>query len=239
MDVTQRPLWGASPPLATDLCLRANVDETGGYRHNLGSHTPPLRFARSRGQAMVIDGLFFLMLCGLAAATLIWAGSTYGDKSFEAYRYIYMTDYTSGALQTLSQLDYEYWIGPNVDDFRKTSFLEELGKYMKGEYDEIDPRYDLMYSKWESLCLQAPAPLLLTTYTENDAALRGKKGDPLYWSCGKLVDKTWKDDKGNWLSLYDEETGELNQFKYPYYASPRESKSCDVLRCEMEIKIYY
>lgn len=179
----------------------------------------------SRGQAMVMDGLFFLMLCGLAAATLMWAGSVYGNKSFEAYRYIYMTDYASGALQVLSQLDYGYSAGAGGGTV-KANFLNEMGKYMQGEFNESDARYGLMVGKWETLCKQSPAPILLTIYTDARDAACGTRDKPIYLSCGGLLDRLEGD-------------GGINVFKYPYYSSPAESKSCDALRCEMDIKIYY
>ncbi len=177
-----------------------------------------------KGQAMVMDGLFFLMICGLAAATLMWAGSVYGNKSFEAYRYIYMTDYAAGALQALSQLDYKYTVG--TGDTVKANFLTEMGKYMQGEFDKGDTRYVAMVSKWETLCKQSPAPILLTIFTEQPNVAHGTRDKPIYLSCGGLLD-TLKGDGG------------INTLKYPYYSSPAESKSCDVLRCEMDIKIYY
>ena len=180
----------------------------------------------SKGQAMVIDGLFFLMICGVAAATLMWAGSVYGNKSFEAYRYIYMTDYTSGALQVLSQLDYSYSVPGGAPTLVKTNFFTEMGKYMQGEFDESDARYDAMMKQWNTLCEQSPAPILLTLFTDTDTAAHGTQDKPIYLSCGGLLD-TLNDGEG------------INVLKYPYYSSPKESKSCDVLRCEMDIKIYY
>ena len=178
----------------------------------------------SRGQAVVIDGLFFLMICGLAAATLMWAGSVYGNKSFEAYRYIYMTDYASSSLQVLSQLDYEYRINPT--DSIRTNFLNEMGKYMQGEFTEEDKSYTTMIDKWETLCEQAPAPILLTIFTKEENVAHGTRDEPIYFSCGGLLDKLKGDDG-------------INIVKYPFYSSPPDSKSCDVIQCKMDIKIYY
>ena len=182
------------------------------------------------GQAMVVDGLFFLMICGFAASVLLWASSVYGDKSFEAYRYIYMTDYTSSSLAVLSQLDYEYVVGqPPVKV--KASWLDELGMFMTGEFDNKSVRYDALQGRWESLCDQAPAPLLLTVFTEYENAVVGSRAAPLYFACGK-------GDK-NLLNILKGEDNTVNPYKYSYYSSPKESKSCSTLRCEMDIKIYY
>jgi len=180
------------------------------------------------GQAMVIDGLFFLLICGFAASVLLWAVSVYGDKSFEAYRYIYMTDYASSSISVLSQLDYEYTVtGVTV----KASWLDELGAFMVGEFIAPSPRHDALIKAWESLCDQAPAPLLLTVFTEYENAVVGTRAVPLYLACGE-------DDK-NLLVILEGEDGNVNPLKYPYYSSPKESKSCGTLRCEMDIKIYY
>ncbi|MCK4327711.1 MAG: hypothetical protein KAW41_04510 [Candidatus Diapherotrites archaeon] len=185
-----------------------------------------------RGQAVVIDGLFFLMICGFAAATLLWAGSVYGDKSFEAYRYIYMTDYTGGAMAVLSNLDYEYTVSIGGSSAAvKAAWLDELGSYMLGEFNETDARYKVMRGHWDTLCSQAPAPLLLTVYSEYEGTARGTQEEPLYFACGE--------GDRSLLKALEDEDGELNIFKYPYYSSDIMSKSCSTLRCIMDIKIYY
>lgn len=182
----------------------------------------------SRGQAMIIDGLFFLMICGFAAASLLWASSAYGDKSYEAYKYIYMTDYASAAIVTLSNLDYEYVQGSQSI---QRAWLDELGAYMLGEFNETGPRYTQMLDKWTALCEQAPAPLVMIVYSEARGIARGTREEPMYLSCGGMLDEE------NEFSLYQD--GAVNVLKYPYYSSPLQSKSCGTLRCEMEIKIYY
>ncbi len=216
-----------------------------------------------RGQAVVIDGLFFLMLCGVAAATLVWAGSVYGDKSFEAYRYIYMTDYVGGSLAVLSQMDYAF---EEADGSAvKTSWMNEVGEYMLGTFDETYPsphRYNAMDAQWRLLCEQAPAPLLLSVYTESKGVAKGSQDKPLYFSCGKRDDDPDSKDLTELLidcdvpvefsDINTEEEFEdwiddceppeklfTNIMKYPYYSSPTQSKSCSNLRCVLDIKIYY
>ena len=185
-----------------------------------------------RGQAVVIDGLFFLMICGFAAAALMWAGSIYGDKSFEAYRYIYMTDYTGGAMAVLSSLDYEYSVTESgASTTVKTAWLDELGAYMLGEFDSESARYKAMEAQWDTLCSQAPAPLLLTVYSEYEGVAVGTQEEPLHLACGE--------GDHSLLAALEDDEGELNIFKYPYYSSDVQSKSCATLRCVMDIKIYY
>ena len=45
-----------------------------------------------RGQAVIIDALFFMLICGAAAGILFWASATYGEKSYNAYSYMYIND---------------------------------------------------------------------------------------------------------------------------------------------------
>ena len=190
-----------------------------------------------KAQAVVIDGLFFLMICGFAASSLLWAGSMYGDKSFDAYRYIYMADYTSGALTVLSQFDYEYTVA-GVPQPIKAAWLDELGAYMNGEFDEGNVRYTVMIGHWKTLCLQSPAPLLMTVFTEYKGAARGKQAEPLYFDCEGEKDTPDRDEDRSLMGALEDE-GVLNVYKYPYYASPIQSKSCSTLLCVMDIKIYY
>ena len=189
----------------------------------------------SRGQAVVIDALFFLMICGACAATLIWAGSIYGDKSYEAYRYIYMTDYANSALTVLSNLEYSYSDATTGSQVQ-TSWLGQLGDYMAGDFDQASGRYASMTYQWEELCLQAPAPLLLVICSESRNVANGGCNktayEPIYLSCGE-------DEYSLLTLLEDEDSGEINVLKFPYYSSALESKRCGKYRCEMDIKIYY
>lgn len=196
----------------------------------------------NKAQAMVMDALFLLMIAGFASASLLWASNIYGNKSFEAYKYMYLNDYETSALAVLSALEYNdagvarYW-------------LDELGRFMKGEFNETHNRYTLFVNHWQMLCEQSPAPMLLTVCSGSEGVIKGKCDkntyQPIFLGCGRLLDSTWKDDDGRNLSLNESQQQAdttvyvVNQYKYPYYSSPIESKPCNIFRCEMEIKIYY
>ncbi|MFC2174408.1 hypothetical protein ACFLQ2_00875 [archaeon] len=177
-----------------------------------------------RGQAMVFDAIFFLMICGLAAAVLLWAGSVYGNKSFEAYRYIYFSDYVGSSVVALSNLEYEYDIGGGAV---LKPWLNEMGSYMRGDFNSTSGRYALLNSQWEELCEQSPTPLLLTLYSESDGVRVGDTENPIYLDCGNLLSRLRNPD------------GTINFYKFSYYSSPIEHKTCGTFRCVMDIKIYY
>jgi len=201
-----------------------------------------------KAQAVVIDALFFLMICGFAATVLLWAGNVYGNKVFDAYRYMYLNDYETSAMQVLSALEY------TDDSGVQRAWLNDLGGFMLGYFNESDPpgRYEVFLSKWDEVCLQAPAPLLLTVFSSGKVQ-RGSQELPLYFSCGTLLSKDAR-EKGSLddpcriatrsqgvLCERDRRTGKVFVFttKYPYYSTPITTKSCDVVSCEMEIKVYY
>jgi hypothetical protein len=202
----------------------------------------PINQTPTRGQAVVLDAIFFLMICGIAAAFMLWASSVYGNKSFEAFRYLYLNDFETASLAVLSSLEYNEQAGPG--EYVSRSWLDELGRYMVEEFSD-DPasttdRYDALIREWQQLCHQAPAPMLLTVYSESEGVKRGTRDQPLRIACGQLLDPDWEDADGNRLSLCEDDAcATVNEFKYPYYGSAIESKSCNVLRCETDIKIYY
>jgi len=61
-----------------------------------------------KGQAMIVDALFFLMLTGMAAGVLAWASSVYGNQALDAYKYLYLIDMETSSLQTLTEASYTY-----------------------------------------------------------------------------------------------------------------------------------
>ncbi|MBN3037613.1 MAG: hypothetical protein JW834_04150 [Candidatus Diapherotrites archaeon] len=197
-----------------------------------------------RGQAVIVDAIFFLMICGMAAAGILWAGSVYGQKSFAAYSYMYLNDYETSALAVLSATEYKDGAGVS------RAWLKELGDFMLDKYNETDPpgRYDnpgggmdSLLEGWESVCYAAPAPMLLTVWSTEPAVVRGTRSEPLYLACGGLVYAD--DDPGKERGLLWERDPRLgdwvNPYKYPYYSSPTLSKACGAVPCTMEVKIYY
>jgi hypothetical protein len=128
------------------------------------------------GQAVVIDALFFMLLCGSAAAILFWASSMYGEKSYNAYRYMYLNDYETSVMSTLSKMGY-------TQAGVSKSWLDELGKYVEGkEFDETHPRYKALVDEWVKFCLQSPVPITLEVYNEKETP-RGNMQDHLFFAC--------------------------------------------------------
>lgn len=163
-----------------------------------------------KAQAVVIDGLFLLMLCALAAAFLLWASSTYGNTSFKAYYFMYMGEYNAGVLNCLTEVKYhDPGFAPGVLDH---FWLGEVGDYMKGVFNEEDapgvpnPQYVEMMKQWHTICLQSPHPLELKIFVpggspEEGTIVRGNSTSPLVFGCplspsdpeGKNITE-WVDD---------------------------------------------
>ncbi|MCD4740329.1 hypothetical protein K8R43_04005 [archaeon] len=214
-----------------------------------------------KAQAVIIDGIFFLMLCASAAALLFWAASVYGATSFKAYYFMYMGEFDSGILNTLTEIEYEQPAGA------KRFFLDEIGYYMIGAFDNADPRYEAMMMQWHTLCLQSPHPLELSVYAPDTPVVFGTYADPLLFSCpisssdpyGENISK-WvedfqkgacnRDGDGNIMACDSLPTPKYTcpdqagvptkcKPKPPYYSSGEQRKICGKIACMMEAKIYY
>ncbi len=130
-----------------------------------------------RGQAVIIDALFFMLICGAAAGILFWASSAYGEKSYNAYRYMYINDYETSCLSALSKISYD--LAPGV----RAYWLDELGRYIAGnEFDETHERYGFLVDEWTKFCAQAPIPISLDVYSEEQTP-RGNMSAHLFFAC--------------------------------------------------------
>lgn len=217
-----------------------------------------------KAQAVVIDGLFLLILCALCSAFLLWAVSAYGQTSFKAYRSLYMGEYNTGILDTLTE--YEYLDDDNVHRF----LLDEIGAYLEGKFDETSPRYGNMTKQWHTVCAQAPHPLEVNIYSS--------KGDSLVLNCPLSNKNPQGYDTSDMLYDFVRERcpsdgaggqipcGENINFKPPhetvqvlygcpdansdgepdpciipppYYSSGEQTKICSTIACVMEAKVYY
>ena len=128
-----------------------------GARTGHAARTGPR--ARSRGQAMIIDALFFLMICGMAAAVLAWASSVYGNQALEAYNYLYLSDIQSSTIQVLSETSYYY-------EGNKLFWMDQFGRYLAGQFNESDNRYALLMDEWDRICSSIGNPIILEIYPE-------------------------------------------------------------------------
>lgn len=112
-----------------------------------------------KGQAMIIDALFFLMLCGMSAAILAWASSVYGNQALDAYKYLYLIDLETSALQTVTESSYVY---ANNELY----WIDQLGRYLDGQFNESDPRFKYLLNEWGWVCNVSGTPLVMYVYPE-------------------------------------------------------------------------
>ena len=128
-----------------------------------------------RGQAVVIDALFFLMVCGFASAIMLWGSSVYGNQSIKAFQYMYLNEYQNSALALVSQAKFNFNVPPSsseswVDRFgllaSRVSWDHRDDNYLtqspsSGQYTEI-PAWAELRDRWENnFCSQSPVPLIL------------------------------------------------------------------------------
>lgn len=64
----------------------------------------------NKGQAAVMDALFFMMICSVAATLLFYVSSIYGQSIDQQVSAIYNFEYTGNALVALQGADnYDFW----------------------------------------------------------------------------------------------------------------------------------
>jgi len=64
----------------------------------------------NKGQAAVMDALFFMMICSVAATLLFYVSSIYGQSIDQQVSAIYNFEYTGNALIALQGADnYDFW----------------------------------------------------------------------------------------------------------------------------------
>ena len=107
-----------------------------------------------KGQAMIIDALLFLMLCGMSAAILAWASSVYGNQALDAYNFLYLIDTESGVIQTLGEASY------NVSG-NQFYLIDQIGRYLDGQFNETDPRFAYMVGNWSKICNVSGMPMVV------------------------------------------------------------------------------
>ncbi len=112
-----------------------------------------------KAQAMIVDALFFLMLCGMSAAVLAWASSVYGNQALDAYKYLYLIDLETSTLQTVTESSYTY-------QNNEMYWIDQLGRYIDGQFNETDDRFKLLLDQWNRTCSTAGMPLLIYVYPE-------------------------------------------------------------------------
>ncbi len=117
-----------------------------------------------KAQAMIIDALFFLMLCGMSAAILAWASSVYGNQALEAYRYLYMIDIESSTVQVLGEISYDY-------QGNELFWLDQFGRYLEGQFNESDPRFALLLDNWDAVCKMVGNPLMVEVIPEDKTSV--------------------------------------------------------------------
>ncbi|GEM_PF-4251821 len=118
----------------------------------------------NKAQAMIIDALFFLMICGMSAAILAWASSIYGNQALEAYNYLYLSDVESSSIQVLSEISYMY-------KGNKLFWVDQFGRYLAGEFNESDERFKLLIENWDGVCRAVGNPLVIEIYPEDKSAV--------------------------------------------------------------------
>ncbi|MCD6414626.1 MAG: hypothetical protein J7L23_03280 [Candidatus Diapherotrites archaeon] len=184
-----------------------------------------------KAQAVIIDAFLLFILCSFAATFLLWASSVYGNKSLRAYTYLYEGEYETSLINVLSEMKY------NVSDVPR-HWIDEVGYYMNGEFDESSDRYTNMTKYWDIICLQAPVPLQLEVVTNTKNPSHSK----MIFNCS--LDPTRLDRERINESVQDYMTRDCNppgicRPPPPYYSSGSETRLCGDLVCKMEAKIYY
>jgi hypothetical protein len=214
-----------------------------------------------KAQAVVLDALFFLTICGIASASLLWASSVYGNNSFDAYTFMYISDYEASLLNTMSENSYS--VGAS-----KRYWLDEMGYYMAGEFDRTHPRYEELMKQWHLMCLHSPHPLEATFFVESmSKPILHRK---VVLSCPLNITDVGGYNVSGWVVDYlkglcppDPVTGKptecnpgntvyknytcpeggtdviLCESPPPYYSSGEQRKLCGPYVCLMEAKLYY
>ena len=116
------------------------------------------------GQAMIIDALLFLMICGSSAAILAWASSVYGNEALDAYRNLYMIDVESSVIQVLGRTSYQY-------EGNEMFWMDQFGRYLEGQFNETDPRFKLLLDQWKEVCNVSGNPLMVEIMPEGKTSI--------------------------------------------------------------------
>ncbi len=117
-----------------------------------------------KGQAMIIDALFFLMLCGMSAAILAWASSVYGNQALDAYRNLYLIDMESSTIQVLGGTSYSY-------EGNELFWMDQFGRYLAGQFNETDDRFKLLLDKWREICNTSGNPIEIEILPEGKTSV--------------------------------------------------------------------
>lgn len=183
-----------------------------------------------RAQAVIIDALLLFILCSFAATFLLWASSVYGNKALRAYTFLYEGEYETGLINALSEMKY------NVSDVSR-HWLDEVGYYLNGDFDETSDRYTNITKWWDVVCLQSSMPMqldIVTLDTPQKKLTLNCSIDPTDFSKGRVNDSVY-----NYMIDGCDPSGQPCRPPPPYYSSGVEIKFCGGKICALEAKIYY
>lgn len=66
----------------------------------------------NKGQAAIMDALFFMIICSISATLLFYVSSIYGQSINQEISALYNYEYTGGALLSLMNVDnQDFWLG--------------------------------------------------------------------------------------------------------------------------------
>lgn len=90
----------------------------------------------NKGQAAVMDALFFMMICAVTATLLFYVSSIYGQSIDQQISAIYNFEYTGNALVAIQGVDdYAFWNGLKEKVIDEGE--EESIKYIEGYEEDV------------------------------------------------------------------------------------------------------